>query len=120
MEKVCSTLKALERRIGLRRDATRAPIQGPEWQGAASPPPQTQTQTPPDLSLLTAKIGLDNGVHFTPSLTMSNGSERIRTSYLSDYSFALNKTKTIKSFALPNNSNVVALAITPGLVLSTC
>src|ERR1039458_2759142 len=63
MEKVCSTLKALERRIGLRRDATRAPIQGPEWQGAASPPPQTQTQTPPDLSLLTAKIGLDNGVH---------------------------------------------------------
>ena len=33
----CSTLKALERRIGLRRDATRAPIQGPEWQGAASP-----------------------------------------------------------------------------------
>jgi hypothetical protein len=30
---VCSTLKALERRIGLRRDATRAPIQGPEWQG---------------------------------------------------------------------------------------
>ncbi len=43
----CSTLKALERRIGLRRDATRAPIQGPEWQGAASmPPPQTQTQDP--------------------------------------------------------------------------
>jgi hypothetical protein len=61
---VCSTLKALERRIGLRRDATRAPIQRPEWQGAASPPPQTQTQTPPDLSLLTAKNGLDNGVHF--------------------------------------------------------
>ena len=28
------TLKALERRIGLRRDATRAPIQGPECQGA--------------------------------------------------------------------------------------
>jgi hypothetical protein len=63
---VCSTLKALERRIGLRRDATRAPIQGPEWQGAASPPPQTQTQTPPDLSLLTTKNGLDNGVHFIP------------------------------------------------------
>src|SRR5450759_4139951 len=33
-QKVCSTLKELERRIGLRRDATRAPIQGPEWQGA--------------------------------------------------------------------------------------
>ena len=35
-QNVCFTLKALERRIGLRRDATRAPIQGPEWQGAAS------------------------------------------------------------------------------------
>ena len=23
-------------------------MQGPEWQGAASPPPQTQTQTPPE------------------------------------------------------------------------
>ena len=34
-QNVCFTLKALER-IGLRRDATRAPIQGPEWQGAAS------------------------------------------------------------------------------------
>src|SRR5674476_1616984 len=31
-QNVCFTLKALERRIGLRRDATRAPIQGPEWQ----------------------------------------------------------------------------------------
>jgi hypothetical protein len=30
----CSTMEALERRIGLRRDAIRAPIQGPEWQGA--------------------------------------------------------------------------------------
>src|SRR5271166_6727961 len=33
----CFTLKALARRVGLRRDATRAPMQGPEWQGAASP-----------------------------------------------------------------------------------
>ena len=63
----CSTLKALERRPGLRRDATRAPIQGPEWQGTASPPSQTQTQAPPDLSLLQAKNGLDNGVHFRDS-----------------------------------------------------
>src|SRR5664279_6623671 len=30
----CLTMKALERRIGLRRDATRAPIQAPEWHGA--------------------------------------------------------------------------------------
>jgi hypothetical protein len=34
-QNVCFTLKALERRIRLRRDATPAPIQGPEWQGAA-------------------------------------------------------------------------------------
>ena len=60
----CSTLKPLERRTGLRRDATRAPIPAPEWQGAASPPPPTQTQNPPNLSLLRAKNGLDNGVHF--------------------------------------------------------
>jgi hypothetical protein len=33
-QNVRSTLKAPERRIGLRRDATRAPIQGPECQGA--------------------------------------------------------------------------------------
>src|ERR1017187_9060189 len=59
--------KALERRIGLRRDATRAPVRGPEWQGADSMqrPPLTTNQTPPDISLLRAKNGLDNGVHFT-------------------------------------------------------
>src|ERR1700688_3525201 len=34
-QNVCLTLEALERRTGLRRDATRAPIQGPEWQGVA-------------------------------------------------------------------------------------
>src|SRR5580658_2169605 len=71
-QNVCSTLKALERRIGLRRDATRAPLQGPEWQGAASPPPQTQTPTSSDLSLLTAQNGLDNGVHFTSRRWNSN------------------------------------------------
>ena len=64
-QNACSTLKAIERKTGLRRDASRAPIQGPEWQGAASPPPQTQTQAPPDLSLLRAKNGLDFGDHFT-------------------------------------------------------
>jgi len=36
-QNVCSTMKALERRIGLRRDATRAPIQGPEWPGGGLP-----------------------------------------------------------------------------------
>jgi hypothetical protein len=43
----CSTMEALERRIGLRRDATRAPIQGPEWQGAGFPSrPQNSTPRP--------------------------------------------------------------------------
>ena len=46
-QNVCSTMKALERRIGLRRDATRAPIQGPEWQGAGFPSrPQNSTPRP--------------------------------------------------------------------------
>ena len=58
-------LETLERRIGLRRDATRAPIPGPEWQrgGLAKPPPKLNPTTPLDISLLRAKNGLDNGVH---------------------------------------------------------
>jgi hypothetical protein len=40
-------LKALERRIGLRRDATRAPIPGPEWHGAGlQSRPQNSTPRP--------------------------------------------------------------------------
>ena len=42
----CSTMEALERRIGLRRDATRAPLRGPEWQGAASMPGPPQNDKP--------------------------------------------------------------------------
>jgi hypothetical protein len=34
-----TTIEALERRIGLRRNATRAPTQAPEWRGAASAAP---------------------------------------------------------------------------------
>jgi hypothetical protein len=35
--------------------------------GAAHSPPQNETQkTPPDISLLRAKNGLDNGVHLKP------------------------------------------------------
>ena len=33
-----TTMEALERRIGLRRDATRAPTQAPEWRGRLRPP----------------------------------------------------------------------------------
>jgi len=40
-------LKTLERRIGLRRDATRAPIPGPEWRGAGlQSRPQNSTLRP--------------------------------------------------------------------------
>jgi hypothetical protein len=43
----CFKLEVLERRIGLRRDATRAPIQVPEWQGAGwQSRPQYSTPRP--------------------------------------------------------------------------
>jgi hypothetical protein len=32
------TMEALERRVGLRRNATRAPTQAPEWRGRLRPP----------------------------------------------------------------------------------
>jgi hypothetical protein len=35
-QNVCYKLKAPERRTGVRGGATRAPIQGPEWQGAVT------------------------------------------------------------------------------------
>ena len=38
------TMKALERRIGQRRDATRAPTQAPEWRGRLGRPKQNQTR----------------------------------------------------------------------------
>jgi F5/8 type C domain len=54
-----------------------------------------------------------------------NGTEDHRTHYLYGYSFALNSAKTASSITLPNNENVVALAITltgataaPGFSLS--
>src|ERR1017187_3392064 len=47
-QNVWCTVEALERRIGLRRDATRAPLRVPEWQGAASMPgPPLNYQTDP-------------------------------------------------------------------------
>ena len=56
------TMEALERRIGLRRDATRAPSPAPEWRGRLRPP-QAKSD-PPIHNLLPPEIGLDNGVHF--------------------------------------------------------
>src|ERR1019366_9139429 len=60
----CSTLKELERRIGLRRDATRAPIQGPEWRGAGlqSTPQELNHKIPPGLRLIGAKAVWTMGV----------------------------------------------------------
>lgn len=57
------TIEALERRVGLRRNATRAPTQAPEWRGRLRPP-QISKSDPPTLSLLRPKNGLDNGGHF--------------------------------------------------------
>ena len=62
----CFKLKPLERRIGLRRDATRAPIQGPKMANGRSPTaaPKLKPKTPSSISLLRVKNGLDKGVHF--------------------------------------------------------
>jgi hypothetical protein len=43
---------------------------------------------------------------------MANGTKDNRTFYLYGYSFGLNGAKTASSIALPNNANVVVLAIT--------
>jgi len=58
-----TTIEALERRIGLRRNATRAPAQAPEWRGRLRSPRISKSDSP-ILSLLRLKNGLDNGGHF--------------------------------------------------------
>ena len=60
---VWTTMEALERRIGLRRNATRAPAQAPEWRGRLRSPRISKSDSP-ILSLLRLKNGLDNGGHF--------------------------------------------------------
>jgi hypothetical protein len=47
-----------------------------------------------------------------PYRNQSNGTKDNRTFYLYGYSFTLNQTKTVKSITLPNNGNVIALALT--------
>src|ERR1017187_10419530 len=56
-------LEALERRIGIRRNAAGAPPQAREWRGAASAAPDLKS-APPIRNLLRSKNGLDNGGHF--------------------------------------------------------
>ena len=58
-----TTIEALERRIGRRRNATRAPTQAPEWRGRLRAGPDLKSD-PPILNLLRPKNGLDNGGHF--------------------------------------------------------
>ncbi len=62
-----STMHALERRIGQRRDATRAPSPAPEWRGRLRPPQNHNPKDTPNTNLFPAKIGLDIGVHFPPT-----------------------------------------------------
>lgn len=77
----CFTLRALARKIRLRRDATRAPMQGPEWQGAASPAAlKLKPKTPSSLSLLPTNNGLDNGVHCKPQKSPRPASSQVAPS----------------------------------------
>ena len=56
-----TTIEALERRIGLSRNGTRAPTQAPEWQGRLRSPLKSD---PPVHNLLQGENGLDNRDHF--------------------------------------------------------
>jgi hypothetical protein len=66
-----TTIEALERRIGLRRNATRAPTQAPEWRGRLRAAPDLKSD-PPILNLLRPKNGLDNGGHFRWSIRIES------------------------------------------------
>lgn len=57
-------MEALERRIGQRRDATRAPTRGPEWRGGSGRP-KDQISDSVVHNLLDPKNGLDSGVHLS-------------------------------------------------------
>jgi hypothetical protein len=63
----CFKLETLERRTGLRRDATRAPLPVPEWQGTASKPtPSSDTnQTRTTLANARQKLVLTKGSTIT-------------------------------------------------------
>src|SRR5437870_10939192 len=50
------TMNALERRVGQRRGATRAPTQAPEWRGRPTAPPRKKTRPP--LTFFVPKKGL--------------------------------------------------------------
>jgi hypothetical protein len=55
-----TTIEALERRIGLRRNATRAPTQAPEWRGRLRPP-RISNQTRRSITYCGRKMVLTKG-----------------------------------------------------------
>ena len=58
-----TTIKTLERRIGLRRNATRAPSPAPEWRGRLRPP-QILNQTRLTITYCGQKMVLTMGATF--------------------------------------------------------
>jgi hypothetical protein len=70
---VWTTMEALERRIGLRRNATRAPTQAPEWRGRLRPP-RIANQTCRSETYCGQKMVLTKGSTFNVAL----GTECVR------------------------------------------
>src|SRR5579883_3130366 len=56
-------MEALERRIGRRRNATRAPTQAPEWRGRLRPP-RISNQTRRSITYCARKMVLTTGATF--------------------------------------------------------
>ena len=56
-------MEALERRIGLRRNATRAPTQAPEWRGRLRPP-RISNKTAGSITYCGRKMVLTMGATF--------------------------------------------------------
>jgi hypothetical protein len=59
-----TTMEALERRVGLRRNATRAPAQAPEWWGRLRPP-RISNQTRRSITYCGRKMVLTTGSTFS-------------------------------------------------------
>ncbi len=68
-QNVCSKLKALERRITAAQGCDPSADSRPGMARGGFTAAPNSNPDPPDLSLLRAKNGLDNGVHFTPTVS---------------------------------------------------
>src|SRR5207249_8458695 len=62
-QNVWTTMKTLERRIGLRRNATPAPSPAPEWRGRPRAPPNLK-KTPPPVKYFGPKKVFTKGATF--------------------------------------------------------